>query len=196
MMLRSFAVGLSAVFLLSACAYSGLTIGHNVSYGDAKAVEGVTNEFGSTDLQMIAQAMTASLLQSPVIGSSRPVLTLADVKNKTSEYIDTASITEKIRTQMLKSGMVRFGVGINDMQSQVNELQRQNQSGLYASKGASKIGNMQAAQYRLEGSISSIVKRGDGMKDVFYLFTLNLISNETGLIEWSDEKEIRKTSGR
>ena len=194
---RFMITSLCTAMLLTGCASGGSTLGSSVSYGDAKAVEGLTNEFGSTDLQMIAQSMTNSLLQSPVItaGSERPVLTLANVKNKTSEYIDTAAITEKIRTQLLKSGLVRFGVGINDMQAQVDELQRQNQSGLYAKNKASKMGNMQAAKYRLEGSIGSIVKRGEGMKDVYYLFTLSLINNETGLLEWSDDKEIRKTSG-
>ncbi len=185
---------LAATLSLGGCA-SGPMLGNNVSYGDTKAVEGLTNEFGSTDLQMIAQSMTSSLLQSPVIANAqRPILTLANVKNKTDEYIDTAAITEKIRTQLLKSGQVRFGVGIADMQGQVDELQRQSQSGLYAQKTASKMGNMQAAKYRLEGSISSIVKRADGVKDVFYIFTLSLVNNETGLLEWTDDKEIRKTT--
>jgi len=37
-----------------------------VSYGDTKAVELVTNEFGSTDLQMIAERMTGSLLETGI----------------------------------------------------------------------------------------------------------------------------------
>ena len=43
-----------------------------VNYGDAKGVELVTNEFGSTDLQMIAEKMTGSLL-SFVNGAMLPV---------------------------------------------------------------------------------------------------------------------------
>lgn len=35
-----------------------------VNYGDSKAVELVTNEFGSTDLQMIAEKMVGSLLET------------------------------------------------------------------------------------------------------------------------------------
>lgn len=37
-----------------------------VNYGDAKAVELVTNEFGSTDLQMIAEKMTGGLLETGI----------------------------------------------------------------------------------------------------------------------------------
>jgi PBP1b-binding outer membrane lipoprotein LpoB len=82
------------------------------------------------------------------------------------------------------------------MQSQVDELKRQNQSGLYKNSTVSKTGNMQGAKYRIEGSISSIIKQNKNIKDVFYIFNLNLINNESGLIEWADEKEIRKTATR
>jgi PBP1b-binding outer membrane lipoprotein LpoB len=82
------------------------------------------------------------------------------------------------------------------MQSQVDELKRQNQSGLYKNSTVSKTGNMEGAKYRIEGAISSIVKQTKNVKDVFYVFNLSLIDNESGLLEWADEKEIRKTATR
>lgn len=184
---------------VSGCATNSPIVGGgNVQYGDAKAVELVTNEFGSTDLQTIAESMTRSLLQSRAISErkNRPLVTVADVKNKTSEYIDTISITDSIRTQLSKSGSVRFVVSINEMQNQTDELNRQSQTGLYKKKSSSKIGKMEGADFRLEGSISSIVKKSSSIKDVYYKFTLNLIDVESGVLEWSDEKEIRKTSKR
>ena len=182
---------LSAV-LLAACS------GPQVRYGDAKAVETVNVNYGSTDLQIIAEAMTRSLLQSKAISGSKdaPIVTLADVKNKTSEYVDTRVITDKIRTQLIKSGQVRFAVSVTEMQNQTDELKRQNQSGLYKNSTIAKTGNMQGAQYRIEGSIASIVKTTKDVKDVYYVFNLNLINNESGLLEWADEKEIRKTATR
>ena len=182
---------LSAV-LLAACS------GPQVRYGDAKAVETVNANYGSTDLQIIAEAMTRSLLQSKAILGSKdaPIVTLADVKNKTSEYIDTRVITDKIRTQLMKSGQVRFAVSVTEMQNQTDELKRQNQSGLYKNSTIAKTGNMQGAQYRIEGSIASLVKTTQDVKDVSYVFNLNLINNESGLLEWADEKEIRKTATR
>ncbi|WP_215294291.1 penicillin-binding protein activator LpoB [Polynucleobacter sp. MG-5-Ahmo-C2] len=189
MYLSAFAM---SVLLLTACS------GPQVRYGDAKAVETVNANYGSTDLQMIAEAMTRSLLQSKAISGSKdaPIVTLADVKNKTSEYIDTRVITDKIRTQLMKSGQVRFAVSITEMQNQTDELKRQNQSGLYKNSAIAKTGNMQGAQYRIEGSIASIVKNTKDVKDVYYVFNLNLINNESGLLEWADEKEIRKTATR
>lgn len=166
-----------------------------VNYGDAKAVELVTNEFGSTDLQMIAEAMVGSLLETDVL-TGRPTVTIATVRNKTSEYIDTTNVMNSIRTSLTKSGKVRFVANITEMQGQVDELNRQNQSGLYKSNTTAKVGRMTAAKYRLEGELTSIVKQNNSTKDVFYKFTLNLFDNEEGTLEWADEKEIRKTSKR
>ncbi|WP_369989054.1 penicillin-binding protein activator LpoB [Pseudomonas xanthosomatis] len=185
-----------AIALVSGCSTPSPVLGgKNISYGDSKAVELVTNEFGSTDLQMIAESMTRSLAQSGVL-SGRPVVQVYDVKNKTSEYIDTREITTSIKTQLMKSGVARFASDNNAMQSQVDQLKLQNQSGLYKKSTVAKTGNMIAAKYRLEGSISSIVKRSSDYKDVFYKFSLQLIDVESGLAEWMDEKEIRKTTER
>ena len=172
-----------SIALISGCFNTSPVIGgKNISYGDTKAVELVTNEFGSTDLQMIAESMTRSLAQSGVL-QGRPVVQVYDVKNKTSEYIDTRQITTSIKTQLMKTGTVRFTNDNTDIQSQVDQLQLQNQSGLYKESTVSKTGNMIAAKYRLEGSITSIVKRSKNYKDVFYTFNLQLIDLENGLTE-------------
>ncbi len=166
-----------------------------VKYGDSQSIETVTADFGSTDLQTITETMVRSMLQSKTIQNSKsaPTVTLAEVKNQTREPINTRMITEKVRTQLLKSGQVRFAISSNEMQSQVDELKRQNQTGMYRNDGISKTAMMEGAKYRITGTVSTIVKQNKDMKDIFYNFTLNLVNNETGLIEWAEEKEIRKT---
>ena len=102
----SAACGALAVLLLAAgCAQE------KTRYGDARGVETLTNEFGSTDLQLMAESMARSMLQAPVIASNNlPVLTVQEVRNKTSEYIDTRAITDSIRSELQKGGRVRFAV--------------------------------------------------------------------------------------
>ena len=175
-----------AAFVIAGCK-------DTVRYGDARGVETVTNEFGSTDLQMIAESMTRSMLNSPVIASNQAIVTVQDVKNKTSEYIDTRSITDSIRVELQKSGKVRFAVDAAEMRQQIEELQRQ-QSEYYDSQKSAEIGKMTGAGYRLEGNITSIVKQAKDVKDVYYKFNLQLWNIQNGLLEWTDEKEIRKTT--
>ena len=163
-------------------------------YGDARGVETVTNQFGSTDLQMIAESMTRSMLNAPVIASGNlPIVTVQDVKNKTSEYIDTRAITDSIRAELQKSGKVRFAVDAAAMQQQVEELERQ-QSEYYDKEQAAEKGRMAGAQYRMEGNIVSIVKQAGDIRDVYYKFNLQLWNVRNGLLDWSDEREIRKTT--
>lgn len=169
-----------------------------VSYGDAKAVETVTTDLGSTDIQMISEKMTQGLIQTPEIQTAikrRQLLMASPVQNKTSEYFDTKLITDTILTQLQKNG-VRYAIEADNMQNQVDELRRQNQSGLYDKSKSVKMGKMQGAKYRLDGSISSIVKRTADLKDVYYKMNMRLIEIETGIVEWSDEKEIRKSARR
>ena len=184
---------------LAGCQTTSPTTGSSgVSYGDSKAVETVTTDLGSTDIQMISEKMTQSLIQHPVVQGlikKRGLMMASPVQNKTSEYFDTKMITDTILTQLQKNG-VRYVIEADNMQNQVDELRRQNQSGLYDKSKSVKMGKMQGAKFRLDGSISSIVKRGSDIKDVYYKMNLRLVEIETGIVEWSDEKDIRKSAKR
>lgn len=189
--------GLALVAAVALTACSGLskptTAQAPVAYGDAKAVDTVDEKFGSTDLQMIAEKMTQSMLESPVL-VGRPTVSVEGVKNKTNEYIDTPNITNTIQNALLKSGKVRFVRSRAEMKEGVEELQRQQQSGMYK-KGAT-AGNYVAAKYTLEGEFTKIEKKNAAVKDVFFKFTLKMFDVSQGTIEWMEEKEIRKTVQR
>jgi penicillin-binding protein activator len=187
---------LAVIASLAAAALAAGCAKEQTRYGDARAVETVTNQFGSTDLQLMAESMARSMLGAPVIASSNlPIVTVQEVRNKTSEYIDTRAITDSIRSELQKGGRVRFAVDAAGMSQQTEELKRQ-QSDLYAKEQAAEMGRMVGAQYRLEGNIVSIVKQVKETKDVYYKLNLQLWNIRNGLLEWSDEKEIRKTTTR
>lgn len=139
--------------------------------------------------------MTQSLLELPLL-TGRPTLAIAQVKNKTGEYIDTNNILNTIQTQVLKSGKVRFVRSTAELGGAVDQLSTTNSSGLYDKKTAPKMGKMLAAKYTLEGEFTSIVSSNARVKDVFYKFTLKMIDTESGVIEWVDEKQIRKIQNK
>src|SRR3954469_7522009 len=112
--MKKTAVLLAAALLAAGCAQEKTT------YGDARGVETVTNQFGSTDLQVIAEAMARSMQQAPILaGGNLPIVTVQEVRNKTSEYIDTRSITDSIRAELQRGGRVRFAVDATAMKQQV-----------------------------------------------------------------------------
>jgi uncharacterized protein (TIGR02722 family) len=183
---------LSLATLLGGCS-------NTVSYGDAQAVETKSIEFGSTDLQKIAADMVDSMMMSGSIAaitrSSRPIVFVDGVKNKTNEHIDTESITDTISTKMLNSGKFRF-VDMERVESVRKQLQFQNNDELVDTSSSIQFGKMVGAQYMLYGNLSSIVKSGDSEQDVYYKMTMRLMDLSSGLIEWADETEIRKEQSK
>jgi uncharacterized protein (TIGR02722 family) len=180
-------------------ALSGCTNKSVVRYGDATAVETTDTNFGSTDLQKIASQMTDSLLLSPVVGTltanTRPILFVESIKNKTSEHIDTESITDTISTKLLRSGKFRF-VDMSRVNAAREQMDFQQNSGMVDTSKAIAFGQQVGAQYMLYGNLSSIVKSNKDQSDVYYKFTLRLMDLQSGLVEWADETEIRKTKGK
>ena len=192
-MVRVFSLlALAMALMLSGCA-------SRVDYGDAQARETVTADFGSTDLQMIATKMVDDMMVFPPIvdmtRERRPVLFVDRVKNKTSEHIDTESITDTIQTKLINSGKFRF-VDMSVVNRVREQLEYQQDSGMVDQATAAQMGRQIGAEFMLYGNLSSIVKRDDSTKDVYYKFTLKLLNIQSGIIEWSGEKEIRKTRKR
>jgi len=186
---------IAVAWLLMLCA--GCATAPTVRYGSADQVETVTTDFGSTDLQMIAETMVNSLLATPLMQSGRqPVIYVHRVQNRTDEHIDTRSITDKIKVTLLKSGRVRFSaVGeVND--EIIRQLEYQARSGVVDPNTAKSFGRQVGADYFLYGEIASIRKRSARVEDVYFKITLNLVNIGSGLIEWADEKEIRKQARR
>lgn len=192
-MVRVFSMAvLGFAVLLSGCA-------SHVDYGDAQARETVTTDFGSTDLQMIAAKMVDDMMVFPpvveVTQDRRPVMFVDQVKNKTSEHIDTESITDTIQSKLINSGKFRF-VDMSVVDRVRQQLEYQQNSGMVDQSSAAQMGRQVGAEFMLYGNLSSIVKRDNKTKDVYYKFTLKLLNIQSGIIEWSGEKEIRKTRTR
>jgi uncharacterized protein (TIGR02722 family) len=186
-------VGL-AITMTAGCAQKSV-----VRYGDATAVETTDINFGSTDLQKVAGDMTDSLLLSPVVGTltqnKRPVMFVERIKNKTSEHIDTESITDSISTKLLRSGKFRF-VDMARVEAAREQIKFQQDGGMVDTNKSIQFGKQVGAEYMLYGNLSSIVKSNKDKSDVYYKFTLRLMDLESGLVEWADETEIRKTKAK
>lgn len=176
-------------FVLAGCSAT-------TQYGDATAEETVNTDFGSTDLQRIAEKMVDDLLVFPpmvqVTSVKRPILFVDTIKNKTDEHIDMQSITDTIQSKLINSGKYRF-IDMAQVEKIRQQLAYQNESGMVNKGTAAQIGQQIGAEYMLYGNMASITKQSKKTRDVYYKFTLKLLHIETGIIEWSSEKEIRKT---
>jgi uncharacterized protein (TIGR02722 family) len=169
--------------------------GMKTTYEDPSSTPKALNlYFNQKDLQILAETMVGDLLDTPVLGDERPVVRVSEVRNKTSEHIDTKAITDSIRTRMIRSGKVRFVSDVSEAgaKEQMLEEQRWGRSGLVDPKSALTMGKIQAARYHLYGELISITSKEGRYKERYYKFTLSLKNVETGILEWADEREILK----
>lgn len=186
----------AAALLSSGCATGGAGMvgsGSNVKYGDAKAAETVTADFGSSDLQSTAETLTQSLLETRYIAKAQqsPKVRLRTVNNLTYEHIDTKAITDKIRIKLLKSGQVRFLADTANL-NQVNAERDLTTT----ATAKTKMKAMTDADYIITGNVRSIKKANDDVKDVYYNISMELVDPQSGEILWADEKEIRKVTAK
>jgi len=170
-----------------------------MQYGNAGSAKPISTEFGSSDLQQIAESMVDSMIVFPpmveMTAGRRPVVSVDKVKNKTMQHIDTESITDSIRAKLIRSGKFRFIDRTTDAQT-IEELKTQQDSGLVDKKTAVNFGQQIGAEFLLTANFSEIRQKSGSTTDVYYKFTMSLKNLRTGILEWSDEKEIRKVFNR
>lgn len=170
-----------------------------VKYGDPTSAEPLSTDFGSSDLQQIAAFMVDSLLADDDVREAtragKPVMLVDDVRNKTMQHIDTESLTDSIRTKLIQSGKFRFLDRKSD-QAALNEFHAQRESGLVDPSKAVPMGTQYGAEYILIANLAQIEERNGNRIDVYYKFTMNLKNLRTGLLDWAEEKELRKLSER
>jgi uncharacterized protein (TIGR02722 family) len=142
--------------------------------------------------------MVGDLLATPIFGNDRPLIRVTDVRNKTTEHIDTKAITDAIRTRLIRSGKVRFVADTSEqaVRKEMIEEQKWGQSALADPQSAPEMGKIQAAKHHLFGELVSITTAEGRTKERYYRFTLSLQNVETGVLEWADSKEILKRGER
>ena len=175
---------------LSSCGPKAFTKG---KYDDMSEERLLDDKFNETDMRQIADTMVTSLTESVVVKESkkRPVVLITLVKNRSQEHIDMKSMTDKIRVALIKSGKFRFTE--KEVREEIKEeVGYQNEAGYVDPSTARKKGKQIGAEYFLTGEITDRVQEVGGEKYVYYKCTFNLVNIDSGIIDWSDEKEIRK----
>ena len=181
------ALGMLAL-LASGCAST-------VEYGDATSSKPISTDFGSSDLQQIAAKMVDSMLADDILEEisvgGPPLLIVDKVKNKSMQHIDTESVTDSIRTRLIRSRKFSF-------QDRTTEAALSEELAYQQVAAADPVasGQQDAPRYMLTSNLSEIEQRAGRVKDVYYKFTMSLRDLKSGRLIWADEQEIRKQKTR
>lgn len=181
------ALGMLAL-LASGCAST-------VEYGDATSSKPISTDFGSSDLQQIAAKMVDSMLADDILEEisvgGPPLLIVDKVKNKSMQHIDTESVTDSIRTRLIRSR--KFSFQDRTTEAALSEELAYQQ---VAAADAVASGQQDAPRYMLTSNLSEIEQSAGRVKDVYYKFTMSLRDLKSGRLIWADEQEIRKQKTR
>ncbi len=181
----------------------------SVNYGDPAEEETINVDWGRTDQQRFAQAMTKSLIEFPRLnhyagpgkGQDLRVITyMGGIANETTEHVNTSGISDSIRTALINSGKFRFVVGPHGQDEITNQVDFQQGSGRVNPVMIKQYGKQLGADVIIYGALRSIKKHkgrsmesvGVRLEDVYYQFVLNCVDIETAEIIWTREEELTK----
>ncbi len=196
----------TATVLLSGCGTSP----HRI---DATGNQGLTTteDINFKDWQTAASNSIESLLQSGVLDRQiykkkaaqnlpyepQVVIMVSDVKNKTTNHIETNILTNQIRQALLKSGKALTttavgATGAEDKASrQVRDLKHDQ---MFKQSTVVKEGTAIAPEMSLAGEIIQQNTSQGRSKEAYFQFHMTLTDIETGLALWEDYVEIAKQS--
>ena len=159
----------------------------------------MTSRIEPQDIRRTVEKMAESLISDAGVleatGGKRPVLDIEPMKNRSQMILDMKSITDSVRTRLIRSRLFRF-VDRSTAGADITIMDEQAQLGLTDRRKAIRPGQQSAAEMYLTGSLTDMVTHAGRATDHYYKFTMILKDLRTGEIVWTDEQEIRKVAIR
>jgi uncharacterized protein (TIGR02722 family) len=151
----------------------------------------LNDKWSESDMQKVVRDLVASATSHYSISSAKrpPVVMVTRLQNKTSEHIDTQSVTDMVRVELMRGGRVQFvdKAAREDIAEEI-DYQQGNASATTRKEG----GQLTGADFILNGRLDSIVQQAGRDKSVYYKITMQMTNLKTGVMVWSDYKQIRK----
>jgi penicillin-binding protein activator len=192
-LLTSLAWASAIALLLSGCSAFRMS----VDEVHPENLEHYRADYDASDMRKITTSVVDKILASPFLAmqSSPPVMTIGGVENRTRDYVDTKSLTDRMRTMLLQSGRMQF----------VNTARRQdllNEQGYQAANVSpdqmAAIGVQAGARYMISGSLTQMTQETGKQVRVstqrlnYFKLTVEITDLTSSLIVWTTEEEFAR----
>ncbi|MEK6556497.1 MAG: penicillin-binding protein activator LpoB [Bdellovibrionota bacterium] len=159
---------------------------------DVEATNLLNDQWSESDMQNAVKTLVASAVVHPAIAAAKtpPIVMVTRLQNKTAEHIDTQSVTDMITVELMKTGKTQF-VDAAAREDIAKEYEYQD-GGSVSRETKKGKGKQIGADLIMNGRIESITQEVGKDKTVYYKVTLNMTNLSTGLIVWTDQKQMRK----
>lgn len=190
--IRWLVLGTAAATLGSGCA----AFRAKVSDVNVEETRHMSSRYDYSDMRAISQRVTGAMVNEFLAKHPEPpVMMIAGVQNRTSQYVDTKNLTDRVRTLLIQSGKARF----------VNEARREDllkEQGYTAANATPEtqvaIGRQLGARYMISGSLTEMKDesprqvRVSKTKVNYYKLTFEVTDLETAEIKWIHEEEFAR----
>ncbi len=180
------------LFVLGACA----TPSRTVERTSADTTTDLSGRWNDTDSRLVAEEMIENLLDSGWLSNfrqeedRRPVVIVGNVRNLSSEHIDTEPFINDMERELINSGQVTF-VASAEEREEIRE-ERLDQQEEASTETINRLGEETGADFMLRGTITSQSDQVEGKRAILYQVDLELIDIESNVKAWINTKKIKK----
>jgi uncharacterized protein (TIGR02722 family) len=163
---------------------------------DEKQITDLSGRWNDTDSKLTAAAMVDDLIKKPWVekfvqkNGKDPVVIVGNIRNKSSEQIETGIFIKDIERELLNTGKVKF-VASADEREQLR-LERIDQQTFSSDETMKQLANETGADFMLIGVINSVFDTYEGTRAKFYQVNLEMIELESNTKVWIGDKQIKK----
>lgn len=165
-------------------------------YSADENVKDLSGYWNDNDVNQVCTTLIDSCIKSKRVAEFEkkngraPVVIIGTIKNKSVERIDTSILSKRFQNAIINDGTLEFVADANQREELRAEKYDQAEN---AYETAKSIGNELAADFMLQGSVTTIVDTVDREQVRTYQVDMQLIDLETNKIIWSDQNnDIKK----
>jgi len=190
-LVKSVCIVLAVLLLLNACSQT-----RTVDRIATDEVTDLSGRWNDTDSKLVAEQMIRDLTYRPWVedyileNAKKPVVIVGEIRNRSSEHIQTEVFIKDIERELINSGKVKF---VATSQERLEIRDERSEQQMYASDETAKsLAQETGADFMLKGVISSTTDSIEGKAAVFYQVDMELINIESNEKVWIGSKEIKK----
>lgn len=163
---------------------------------DPNTVIDLSGRWNDADSKLVAKEMIKDVLERPwrsnfeVKRGKRPTVIVGQIKNKTSEHIDSETFIKNMEREFINTGTVGV-VQSGEERNQIRD-ERSDQQTFSSEETRKKWGKEKGADFMLNGVIISTVDEYKSQRTVTYQINLELTDLESNEKVWIGEKDIKK----
>ncbi len=154
-----------------------------------------------TDANTVAQAMIRDCLNRPWASKFKaekgrePVVRLWQIRNRSSEHINTRFYTKQVEMELINSGVVKVVADIEEASD--NTAERADQATHASDKTAKQQGQETGSDFIMNGWIlTQNDDNGQGQRVRAYITTMELTNTESNEKVWMKVHQIKKVISR